>query len=60
MNKHFLDTVVWPVLPIINYKGAVVVKTVAGYTVLKQNVSTPQEVDKIIDEANLSIKKSLK
>lgn len=59
-EKHFLKTVKWGVIPIINYRGVEVIKTTLGYTVLRKNVTTPEDVDEIIDSATETLKKTIK
>ena len=58
--RHFLDNAVWGIIPIKNYRGVLVEKLTQGYRVLSKIVITAEQVDEKIDEANNSIKKSLK
>lgn len=60
MSKHFLDIAVWGIVPIKNYRGALVEKAGVGYKVFGDLVHTAKEVDKKIDQAANSVKNSLK
>jgi hypothetical protein len=57
--SHLLDNAVWGIVPIKNYRGVLVEKLNNGYRVFGEVASDSSEVDKKIDEANNSIKKSL-
>lgn len=60
MSNHSLKDVRWGIIPITIYKGCLVYKVKNGYKIFGRIVGTPEQVDKIIDEANISIQKSLK
>ena len=57
--KPVLEKIRFGIVPIANYKGVLLTKLKNGYKVFGQKVSTPQEVDVLIDNACESIKKSL-
>jgi len=60
-DKHELLTRDWGFLRVINYRGLLVEKILGGYVVIKKTVvSTPEEVDKVIDLALDSLDKSIK
>ena len=59
MEKHFLETVQWGVLAIVNYKGVLVSKIIGGYSCLNQKCKTPQEVDEIIEQAGKHLENSI-
>ncbi len=56
---HTLNKVKWGVIPICNYKGILVTKTREGYSVLGQNVRTPEEVDGVIKVAGKHLQNSI-
>lgn len=60
MSKHILETADFGILGFYLYKGCLVEKINSGFKVLGQYTLTPKGVDRIIDEANISIQKSLK
>lgn len=60
MKKHKLQTITWPPIGQINYRGCVVEKIIGGYKVLGKNVSTEQEVDELINQSLEYINKSIK
>jgi len=60
-DKHELLNRDWGFLRIINYRGVLVEKILGGYVVIKKTVvSTPEEVDKVIDEAAGWLNESIK
>jgi hypothetical protein len=60
-QKHYLDRGdVWPVVGIINYRGCLVEKTKWGFKIFGKEVTTPEEVDRIINESLEYLNKSIK
>lgn len=59
MSSHYLESVKWGVIPITVYKGCLIEKLIGGYKVFGEVVKSPSDVDKKMDEANISIKNSL-
>lgn len=58
-EKHEIEKIKWSIIPITNYKSCLLEKLKDGYKILGQVVSTPQEVDEVINNANKSLKNSL-
>lgn len=58
--KHYLETVKWPVIGCINYKGRLLWKIIGGYQLGTKIVKTPQEVDELIKESLQSLSKSVR
>ena len=50
----------WGVIPIVNYKNCLVTKTKKGYTIFGKEVSTPEEVDSVIEDGIKALEKSIK
>lgn len=57
--KHPLEKKDFGVLGFTNYRGVVVWKIIGGYRIMENKVTTPEEVDKAIDEAAKSLDKSI-
>lgn len=58
--KHYLETVRWGVIPVINYKGHLLERIIGGYKILGSIAITPDEVDKKIESVNKSLNNSIK
>jgi hypothetical protein len=57
--KHELETIVWGIVPCVNYRGCIVYKTESGYYIFNQEVLTPADVDALIDLSLTTIQNSL-
>ena len=57
--KHELETIVWGIVPCVNYRGCTVYKTESGYYIFNQEVLTPADVDALIDLSLTTIQNSL-
>lgn len=61
MSKpHKLEQIHWGVMPYTVYRGVLIEKTPTGYKVLNQSVSSPKEVDKVIQEGLKHLSRSIK
>ena len=58
-EKHFLETVMWGVIPIVNFNGVLVEKIIGGYHVLNQKCKNTDEVDEVIRLAQKSLSDSI-
>jgi hypothetical protein len=58
-GKHYLETITWGVMAIVNYQGCLVSKNKTGYSVFGLSCKTPKEVDMEIDKRLKRIGKSL-
>lgn len=58
-EKHFLETVMWGVIPIVNFNGVLVEKIIGGYRVLNQKCKNTDEVDEVIEGAGEHLKNSI-
>ena len=58
-EKHFLETVMWGVIPIVNFNGVLVEKIIGGYRVLNQKCKNTDEVDEVIRLAQKSLSDSI-
>lgn len=57
--KHEIEKIKWGVIGITNYRGCLLEKLKDGYKVFGQKVSTPEQVDEVINNASKSLKYSL-
>lgn len=58
-EKHYLETISWGVIPVVNYRGVEVWKLKNGYKVFSQTVVSAEEVDGVIDGAGKSLENSI-
>ena len=56
---HELEKIKFGVIPITVYRGCLVTKLIGGWEVWGKRVSTPDEIDQLIDEAGISLKGSI-
>jgi len=59
VNKHELEKIKWGVIPITVYRGCLVTKLIGGWEVWGKRVSTPDEIDQLIDEAGTILNESI-
>lgn len=59
-NTHELEELLNAVIPIKVYRGVITEKLVGGYRVLGKIVTSPFEVDMVIDESLKNLENSLK
>jgi hypothetical protein len=57
--KHEIENVVWPVIPVINYRGCELWKVKNGFKMWDKIFLTIEEIDEAIDNAGQSISNSL-
>lgn len=60
MSKHVLNNTIWGIPPITMYRGVLIEKYIGGFKVLNKVVTTPEDVDKIIEQAAKELNKSIK
>jgi hypothetical protein len=58
-EKHEIEKINWGVIPLANYRGFVLTRLIGGYEIMGHKVKTPQEVDKVIEQAYSSLEKSI-
>ena len=59
-GKHYLDTISWGVITWVNYRGVLVERALGnGFTVFEKTVKTGEDVDNLIEAANLWLGKSI-
>ena len=58
-DVYELKTVIWGVIPIVNYRGVLVTKIPMGYQVFNKKAISQEEVDEIIDNHLKSLEGSL-
>jgi hypothetical protein len=59
-EKHYLESVKWGVIPIVNYRGCLVEKLKDGeWKVLGKTVVSVEDVDRVIDEVGAWLDKSV-
>ncbi len=59
-KKHPLEATDWPLVSIINYRNCLVERVIGGFKIWGRVVSTPKEVDEIIDKGHEWLGKSIK
>lgn len=58
-EKHFLETILRDVVPIVVYRGCLVERLIGGFKVFNQTVFSAEDVDAVIDGAEKSIENSI-
>ena len=58
-TKHPLETADWGLMQIVNYKGKLVSKFIGGYSIFGIKCKTPEEVDKVIENAENGLEASI-
>ncbi len=59
-EKHELTELLNKVIPITVYRGTLCEKLIGGFRVLGQTVSTPEQVDEVINNSLKNLENSLK
>lgn len=58
-GKHELEKINFGVIPITVYRGCLVTKLIGGFEIWGNKVTTPDEVDSIIDNAGTILSESI-
>lgn len=59
-EKHELNDLLSAIIPVAVYRGTICEKIIGGYRCLGQVVSTPQEIDNLIDASLKNLEDSIK
>jgi len=56
---HPIEQIKFGVIPVVNYRGCLLEKIIGGFRILGSIVSTPEEVDEVIDQAHEKLSKTV-